>query len=159
PSAPTARPASTSSPRRVNLDRLLPLHKQMYLSAQGGAGWLHRAYRSDGRFLYGFVPDLNTALEGDHYLRQIGAAFALARAARYTDDERFTAKARQAVVTLLLDTSVDPKDPQVRYASLPSVIVNRLATAGLLVMAINELPSPAADLLKQSEQLCAFIRK
>jgi hypothetical protein len=155
--APAASPGS--APARVNLAKLLPLHKQMYLSAQAGADWLDRAYRSEGRFLYGFVPDLNVALEGDHYLRQVGAAFALARAARYTKDERYTAKARQAVVTLLLDTTPDSGDRQVRSTALPSTLVNRLATAGLLVMAINELPSPAEDLLKQSEQLCAYIRK
>jgi hypothetical protein len=131
----------------------------MYLSAQGGADWLHRANGSNGRFIDGFVPCLNTRLEGEHYLRQIGAAFALARAARFTGDERYTAKARQAVVTLLLDTMTDPRDPGVRYTTLPSAIVNRLATAGLLVQAINELPSPASDLLTQSEQLCNYIRK
>jgi hypothetical protein len=131
----------------------------MYLSAQGGAAWLQRANGPDGRFIHGFIPDLNTRLEGDHYLRQVGAAFALARAARFTRDERYTRTARQAVVTLLLDTSEDPADPAVRYTTLPSVVVNRLAAAGLLVMAINELPAPAADLLKQSEQLCAYIRK
>jgi hypothetical protein len=131
----------------------------MYLSAQGGAAWLQRANGPDGRFLHGFIPDLNTRLEGDHYLRQIGAAFALARAARFTGDEKYTRTARQAVVTLLLDTTQDPSDSGVRYTTLPSVVVNRLAATGLLVMAINELPSPAADLLQQSEQLCAYIRK
>ena len=155
---PSASPASSPGKAR-DLSKLLPLHRQMYLSAQGGADWLHRANRADGRFVYGYVPDLNVILEGDHYLRQVGAAFALARAARFTGDERYTAKARQAVVTLLLDTMVDPADAQVRYTALPSLVVNRLATAGLLVMAINELPAPAEDLLKQSEQLCAYIRK
>jgi hypothetical protein len=132
----------------------------MYLSARGGANWLHRVNRPDGRFVHGFVPALNTPLEGDHFFRQIGAAFALARAARFTGNPQYAAKARGAVVTLLLDTMVDdPKQPRVRYSSLPSLLVNRLGTAGLLVMAINELPKPAADLLKQSEQLCAFIRR
>jgi hypothetical protein len=37
-------------------------------------------------------------------------------------------------------------------------MVNRLASAGLLVLAIHELPSPGDDLLEQSEQLCNFIR-
>jgi len=131
----------------------------MVLSAQGGADWLQRVNDADGRFVYGLVPALRTTLEGDNYLRQAGAAFALARAARFTRNERYAAKARQAVVTLLLDTRTDPKDDQVRYTSLPSPILNRLGTAGMLVQAINELPSPAADLLEQSEQLCAYIRK
>jgi hypothetical protein len=132
----------------------------MYLSARGGADWLHRVNRPDGRFVPGLVAALNAPLEGDHFLRQIGAAFALARAARFTGNREYATKARGAVVTLLLDTRVDdPKKPQVRYPSLPSLLVNRLGAAGLLVMAINELPSAAEDLLRQSEQLCAFIRK
>ncbi len=159
-SAPAERPAPAASPLgHINLSKLLPFHRQMVLSAQGGADWLGRINDADGRFVYGLVPALRTTLEGDHYLRQAGAAFALARAARFTRNERYAAKAGQAVVTLLLDTRTDPKDGQVRYTSLPSPMLNRLGTAGMLVQAINELPSPAADLLEQSEQLCAYIRK
>src|SRR5947207_163917 len=90
-------PANTRVAGR-DLSKLLPLHQQMYLSAQSGADWLFRANRSDGRFEYGFLPCLKTKLEGDHYLSQAGAAFALARAARLTGDERHAAVARQAVL-------------------------------------------------------------
>jgi hypothetical protein len=45
-----------------------------------------------------------------------------------------------------------------RHTSWPSTSVNRLAAAGLTVLAIHELPDPGADLLEQSDQLCAFIR-
>jgi len=131
------------------------LEKQMYLSASRGADWLARANRSDGRFVYGYLPALKTNLEGDHYLRQVGAAVALAREARFTGNERHAAIARQAVLTLLLETTVE--DTRYRHTTLPSTMVNRLAAAGLLVLAINELPSPGEDLLQQSEQLCAFI--
>jgi hypothetical protein len=51
------------------------------------------------------------------------------------------------------------KDDEVRYTSLPSLMLNRLGAAGMLVQAINELPSPAEDLLKKSEQLCTYIRR
>jgi hypothetical protein len=37
------------------------------------------------------------------------------------------------------------------------VVVNRLGAAGLLILAINELPAPQADVLEKSEQLCNFI--
>jgi hypothetical protein len=131
----------------------------MYLSAQRGGEWLQRANRSDGRFVYGYIPSLKTPLEGDHYLRQAGAAFALARAARFFKDERWGAIARQAILTLLLETAADPKDAQVRHTTLSSKVVNRLAAAGLLVLAINELPSPATDLLDYSDQLCNYIRR
>jgi len=139
--------------------KLTPLQQQMYWSAQRGADWLYRMNGRDGRFVPGYVTALRSMLEGDHYLRQAGAAFALARAARFTGEERFAVRATQALLLLLKDTATDPKDPQVCYTSLPAAMVNRLAAAGLLVSAINELPSPPKDLLDQSEQLCNFMRK
>jgi hypothetical protein len=129
----------------------------MDLSARRGADWLYRSNRQDGRFVHGFVPCLQAVLEGDHYLRQAGAAAALARAARYTGNEKYLARARQAVLTLLLDTAPDAQDPRLRHTTLPSAFVNRLGAAGLLVLAIHELPAPGEDLLEQSDQLCAFI--
>jgi hypothetical protein len=145
---------SGPDPAKYNL-----LQKQMFVSAQRGGDWLARANRSDGRFVYGFLPALKANLEGDHYLRQAGAAIALARESRFTGNERHAAVARQAVLTLLLETTVDAPDGRIRHTALPSTVVNRLASAGLLVLAINELPSPGEDLLQQSEQLCAFIGK
>jgi hypothetical protein len=129
----------------------------MLRTAQRGADWLFRSNRPDGRFEYGFLPALQKPMSGDHYLRQVGATFALAREARFSGDARHAAVARQAVLTLLLDTVADEKN-QVRHTNLPSMVVNRLAAAGLLVLAINELPEPANELLDQSEQLCNYIR-
>jgi hypothetical protein len=133
------------------------LQQQLDLSARRGADWLCRANRSDGHFIPGYQPALAKTLEGDHYLRQAGAALALARAARFTSNERHLAVARQAILTLLLDTSSEPQDPTVRHTMLPSVVVNRVAAAGLLVQAIHELPAPGEDLLEQAEALCVFI--
>jgi hypothetical protein len=141
-----------------DLNKLPPLQQQMYLCAQRGADWLRRANRTDGKFVYGHVPALKASLEGDQFLRQAGAAFTLARAAQFLGDERYAVVARQAVLTLLLETAQDPADPQVRSTTLPPLLVNRLGAAGQLVMAINELSSPNEDLLESSEQLCRFIR-
>ena len=143
--------SSAPDPSKYN-----PLQKQMYVCARRGGDWLQRANRGDGRFVYGYLPALKTEMEGDHYLRQAGAAVALAREARFTGNERHAAVARQALLTLLLETSLE-QDGRTRHTTLPSTVVNRLASAGLLVLAINELPSPGEDLLQQSEQLCAFI--
>jgi hypothetical protein len=156
PAAGTA--ASTPARPPLDLAKLSPLQQQMYLCAQRGSDWLRRANRPDGHFIHGYLPALKTPLEGDHYLRQVGAAFALARAARFLGDERYAAVVRQALLTLLLDTTTDSQQPQLRHTTLPSVLVNRLAAAGLLLLAINELPAPGEDLLEQSEQLCAYIR-
>jgi hypothetical protein len=152
PAPPPAAPARDFS-------KYAPLQQQFLLSAQRGADWLSRMNDVKGRFLYGYLPDLKTGMEGDHYLRQAGAAFALARAARFTGNDNYAAQAAQAILVLLDETTTDPKDPSIRYTALPSVAVNRLGAAGLLVLAIHELPAPKADLLDKSDQLCTFIRR
>jgi hypothetical protein len=154
--APTAE-AGIARPAR-DVTKMPLLQQQMYRSAMRGADWLFRANSSDGRFRPGFVPALKTVLDGDHYLRQAGAAFALARSARFCGDARYSARARQSVLLLLADTAVDPANPGLRSTTLPPAAVNRVGAAGMLVMAIHELPTPAEDLLQQSDQLCNYIR-
>ncbi len=155
PPAPLS-PVSKEPPR--DFSKLGILQKEMLFSCQRGADWLYRMNGIKGRFLYGYVPALKIEAEGDHYLRQVGAAFALARAARFLGEERYAARSTQAILTLLDDTVLDSSDPPCRHTSLPSVVVNRLGAAGLLVLAINELPAPQPDLLDKSEQLCNWIR-
>ena len=142
-----------------DFSKLTPLQRQVWQSAQRGAEWLHRANGPDGRFAYGIVPALQTALLGDHYLSQVGAAATLARVASFSGDQRYAARATQAVLTLLADTIEDERDPHLRYSGFPNTSVNRLAAAGLLVLAIHELPEPAEDLLAKAEQLCNYVRK
>jgi hypothetical protein len=142
-----------------DFSRLGILQKEMLISSQRGADWLYRMNGIKGRFLYGYLPALKTEAEGDHYLRQVGAAFALARAARFLGEERYAARATQAILTLLDDTVADSAEPPCRHTSLPSSVVNRLGAAGLLVLAINELPAPQPDLLDKSEQMCNWIRQ
>jgi hypothetical protein len=143
-----------------DLNRMPPFTRQVHVSAHRGAEWLNSVNNPvTGRFIYGWVTALNIPLEGDHYLHQAGAAFALARAARYFGEDRYTLKARQAVLSLMAETAVDPGDPTCRHTAMPPLAVNRLAAAGLLLMAIHELPSPADDLLKQGEELANSIRK
>jgi hypothetical protein len=113
-----------------------------------------------GRFLPGFIPAINAVMEDDTFLRQAGAALALARAARYSGNEALAARATQAVLALLDDTVTEEEaGGTLRHTPLPSSAVNRLAGAGLLVAAVNELPAPQDDLLKKSEELCAYLRK
>src|SRR5207249_1766750 len=47
----------------------------------------------------------------------------------------------------------------VRSTALPSAAVNHLAAAGMLVLAIHELPAPQQDVLEQADQLGNYIRK
>src|SRR5262245_53898255 len=62
----TATPAKTPVEAPRDFSNLAPLQKQVWLSAQRGATWLHRANGPDGRFAPGVVPALRIALEGDH---------------------------------------------------------------------------------------------
>jgi hypothetical protein len=175
PAAPAVQPttgSNTPSPAKAaerprapapidrfrNFDVLSPVTQQMLLSVQRGIEWLHRMNQPSGRFLHGYVPALNQPMEGDHFLRQATAAFVLARAARFTGEERHAVRAAQAILSLLAETKVDPAAPGMRMPTAPSVICNRLAACGYLVMAIHELPEPTADLLARSDELCAFIR-
>ena len=155
---PTKLVLDTPAAKR-DLAKLSLLERQVYLSGQRATDWLERGNRPDGRFLFGYLPDLRAPMEGFHYLTQVEAARALARAARFYQNKQADAIARQAILVLLLDTTLDPKDNQIRTTSLPSTLVNRLAAAGLLILAIHELPDPGKDLVEQARQLGNYIRK
>ncbi len=170
---PTSLSAATVSPivedRTPAADKteLTPLQKQMDSSARSAAEWLFRQNRTKGRFVPGYLTALNEVIDNDDDLRQAGAALALARAARYTADAGYAARATQTILLLLDGTmtaaDVDPADGKttitLRFTKKPTAFVNRLAAAGLLVQAISELPEPQKDLLDKAEELCQYIRK
>lgn len=149
---PASKAASEQAP-------LSGLQQQMVLATHRGTDWLAGMNGTTGRFLHGWVPSLATPVEGDNYLRQAGAAMILARAARYTRNERAGVLATHAVLVLFDETVTDPQDSQVRYTTLPSIVINRLGAAALLVLAVHELPAPPKDLLEKAEQLCNYIAK
>jgi hypothetical protein len=139
--------------------KLTPQQRLCSVAAHRGMDWLRRANKQDGKFVYGFLPDLRAPLEGDSFTAQAGAAFALARAARFFADEPSLAVSRQAMLTLLLETTTDPQDKDARHTAAPPQLVNRLASQGQLVLAICELPVAGKDLLDQADQMCNYLRK
>ena len=151
-------PKSATTPAVHDMSKLTFLQRQLYLSTQRGSQWLQRVNRADGRFANGVEPSLRTTISQENYLHQVAAAFTLARTARFFKQEQAAAVARQSLLTLLLETETDIKNPKLRRPNLAGTNTNRLAAAGWLVAAIHELPKPGADLLKQSEQLCNYIR-
>jgi hypothetical protein len=150
-------PTKLAGPAR-DFSRLPPLPRQMLFAARRGADWLYRMNGIKGRFLPGYLPALKKEMEADHFLNQAGAAYALAHSARLLGEERYAARAAQAIFALLEETAPGRTNSTVRHTVLPSAAVNRLGAAALLVLAINELPAPQPDLLDKSEQLCNYVR-
>ncbi len=154
-----AVPAEPIQQKPRDLAKLPNGAQAIYFCADRAASWLRLANRSDGRFLYGLQPALKVGLDGDNFLSQAGAAFALARSGRYLRDERANAVARQALLTLLLETMVDPDDKTCRYSAAPPLAISRLSANGVLVLAIHELANPGADLLDKADELCNYLHK
>jgi hypothetical protein len=142
-----------------DFSKLDDVSRQLLFCSQSGADWLFRMNTAKGRFLPGWRPALAAPMDDDDFYRQATATFALARAARVFGEERYAARAAQAVLVLLEETALDPQDPKIRCPNVSTAGGARLGAAGLLVLAINELPDPQADLLEKSEQLCNFIRR
>jgi hypothetical protein len=155
--AVATKPIPETSAATRDLTRFTAQERHLYLSAKSAMEWLTRVNKTDGRFLPGIQPALRIPLENDNYLHQVGAAGALARASRFFHDERAAAVAKQALLTLLLETSFDPKT-QTRFTAAPDAFLNRLASAGLLSAAIHELPNPPADLVQHADQLTNYLR-
>lgn len=137
---------------------LTPLQRQILQATGRGTEWLVRMNGTTGQFVYGIVPALRVPLEEDNFLHQAGAAFGLARAARFSGDELQLAVASHSILPLFEQTILD-KDQPVRYTSFPSVVINRLGAAALIILAVHELPAPQKDLVEPAEELCEFIRR
>ncbi len=150
-------PGKPSKVARI-LGKLPAIQQHSYRSAILGADWLMKMNRPDGRFVFGYEPSLRVPLSQNNYIPQIAGAYALARAARFFENQKAGAVAKQALLTLLLDTEKVAGSPPSRRTVFPSANVNRVAAAGWLVLAINELPEPGEDLLRHSEELCRFIQ-
>jgi hypothetical protein len=151
--------AQEPSAKGRNLAKMPASQRLCYVAARSGMDWLRRTNKQDGKFVYGFLPDLRVPLEGDSFTAQAGAAFALIRAARFLGDESSLAIGRQALLSLLLETAADSGEPPTRHAAAPPQLIPRLASGGQLVLAIHELPSPGQDLLEQADQLCNYLRR
>ena len=138
----------------------MPLQQRtIFLSTLRATEWLHKANKADGRFVYGFLPALRTPMEGDSFIDQAGAAYALGRAAGYFGDERAAAVAKQALLTLLLETATDPQDPQQRRTAVADALLNRVSSGGILLAAIHAQPNPASDLVQTGDQIALFLQK
>jgi hypothetical protein len=118
-----------------------------------------RVNQPQGRFMFGYNPALRQAMPGDHDMKQARGVLALAQAAHFTGDEKQTAIASQAVLTMLAATRPDPADQNCRVPGHASMLCNRVGFASLLALAIYELPGADAKLVAEAEKLCEFLHK
>lgn len=141
-------------------DELPDLTRQIVFATKLGMEWLSRdgIHQTTGRFVPGLNPALGKATDDDHFLRQALGAFALARSAKLTGEEKYAIRAGQTILSLLSETPKVPGNPAIRKPVQPSVICNRAGAAAYLAMAIYELPDAPADLLQTAEELCQFLR-
>ena len=107
-------PVAATAPKAVPADRFKtpgqpPETLAAVESAKEAADWLARMSKADGRFVAGIDPTLGREAAGSDFA-QTCAALALARAARFTGDEKMTAAASQACLTLLTLTKADATD-------------------------------------------------
>ena len=139
------------------IDKLPPELRGHFVSAQRGMEWLQRHLQLDGKFTPGFLPALAAKTDSDPLQPQIEATATLIRAAVYFKDEQGLTLGKQALLRMLQETMVDPRQPGLRFTSAPDLFVNRLAASGGLLRAIHELPNPPADLVEQGEELANYI--
>jgi hypothetical protein len=172
PIGPTTKgvvPATASAPatrksapfdRFRKYDELPELTREIVFSAQRGTEWLARdgIHQPNGRFVPGINPALGKPTEDDHFIRQALGAFALARAARLTGDEKYAVRASHTILSLLAETPRDPGNPSLRKPVHQAVICNPVGAASYLSLAIYELPDAAPEMLQAGEELCQFLR-
>jgi hypothetical protein len=134
--------------------------RDLVFSAQRGMEWLSRdfVHQPNGRFVAGINPALGKFTENDNFIQQATGAFALARAARLTGEEKYAVRAAQTILSLLAEAPKDAADPSMRKPVQPSALCNRVGSAARLAMAIYEMPDAAPEMTQTGEELCAYLR-
>ena len=155
--APARKPAPFDRFRKY--DELSDSTREVVFATLRGMEWLSRdgIHQPNGRFIGGINPALGKVIEEDNFLRQATCAFALARAARLTGEEKYAVRAAQTILSLLAEAPKDSGNPALRKP-VPSVVGNRVAAAAHLALAIYELPEAAPELTQCGEELCAYLR-
>jgi hypothetical protein len=161
---PVAAPPASRKPvpfdRFRKYDELPELTREIVFSTQRGMEWLCRdvIHQPNGRFIAGVNPALGRVTDDDSFIRQAIGAFALARAARLTGDEKYAVHSAQTILSLLAESPKEVAAPIMRRPVQPNMFCNRVGGAAHLAMAIYELPGADAGLKQCGEELCQFLR-
>ncbi|MCI0705456.1 MAG: hypothetical protein L0241_30720, partial [Planctomycetia bacterium] len=160
PTTPTPPPTSNETPLS-KFEPLAAFPPTTQFAVRGvllGSDWMVRMNQSNGRFLFGYLPALRRSMTGDHDLKQAQAALAMAQSAKFTGDQKQSAIANQAILTLLASTKIEDTQPKSRVPVHMSLVCNRVGFAATVALAIYELPNPSDKLIEDAEMLCAFLR-
>lgn len=154
-------PVAATTPKAVPADRFktpgYPVETVAAVqSCKEAAAWLTRMSQPDGRFMGGIDPALGRPLGGTDFA-QACAAMSLARAAKFTGDEKAATAASQACLTLLTLTKADTTDPSMRVPTLTADRGNKVGFAAVLATAIYDLPNPDTKLVAEADKLCKFL--
>lgn len=156
--APARKPAPFDRFRKY--DELPEATRELVFCTLRGMEWLSRdgIHQPNGRFVPGINPALGKVIDDDNFIRQSMGAFALARAARLTGEEKYAVRSAQSILSLLAETPKDPGNPGLRKPSQASVLCSRLGSVAHLALAVYELPDAAPELTQAGEELCQFLR-
>lgn len=151
--APSANQAREGRLRPVRMDN------EALLDAMGrGAGWLRRQQRDDGGFHYGWIPELDRSLPGDHLLRQAGTAAALAFAGRLTRNQDSLAAATRACDAMLDRYTTIPKsNSNERRPTERTQAHHPIGLAALLLLALCELADAGVHRAEPASQLARYL--
>lgn len=157
-----AEPPATRKPapfdRFKKYDQLPDLTREIVFATLRGMEWLSRdgIHQPSGRFIPGLNPALGRATDDDSFINQAMGAFALARAARLTGDEKYAVRAGQTILSLLAETAKE--NAGARKPVQPDGVCNSVGSAALLAISIFEMPDAPADLRQCGEELCLFLK-
>lgn len=157
----TVNPGQTGWAGRMETDRsnLPPLTRQMLLTSRRGADWLARMNGVKGLFSPGIEPAIREEATDEGMLRQIGAAWALGRAAQAFGEQKYEARALQTLLCALEETTTDPADPKTRFTSIPQVLMPRVQGTAFLTLALIDHNSPPTDMVERAEEMASYLRR
>ncbi|MEZ6139711.1 MAG: hypothetical protein R3B84_03985 [Zavarzinella sp.] len=159
-----AAPAAPTNTRRfvgsfpTDSQNLNPITTQLLHACRRSFVWLGKdeIFQVSGQFIPGINLSLGIPTQDDHFHQQATAAWALARAARCTGEQRFHALASQAILAQLGSTTLNNQGGR-STLQIPITQCDPIGSAALLALAIAELPNPSTDLQARAVELTRFL--
>ena len=154
-SAPAIKPAMPAD-RFAEIGKFPLETAQCVYGIRGAADWLAKVHQANGRVLPGVNPGLASVWDKDSDAKQAMAMLGLCQAARFSGDATVTAKAGQALLTVMAGLKPDAADPN--RLTVMATAAEKATVAACLVLAAFEIPGADARTLAIAEHMAAFLR-